>query len=159
MAWEFWIDRGGTFTDIVAKDPEGNIETHKLLSENPEHYKDAAVQAISNTLGHVAIDQADISVVKMGTTVATNALLERKGVSVLLMITEGFGDLLKIGYQNRPDLFSTRIKRPEPLYKTVVEVSERLGESEKERRERRRRGGEIRRENRAVRRRKRGAKD
>ena len=126
MAWEFWIDRGGTFTDIVAKDPEGNIETHKLLSENPEHYKDAAVQAISNTLGHVAIDQADISVVKMGTTVATNALLERKGVSVLLMITEGFGDLLKIGYQNRPDLFSTRIKRPEPLYKTVVEVSERL---------------------------------
>ena len=159
MAWEFWIDRGGTFTDIVAKDPEGNIETHKLLSENPEHYKDAAVQAISNTLGHVAIDQADISVVKMGTTVATNALLERKGVSVLLMITEGFGDLLKIGYQNRPDLFSTRIKRPEPLYKTVVEVSERLGESEKERRERRRRGGEIRRENRTVRRRKRGATD
>ena len=77
MAWEFWIDRGGTFTDIVAKDPEGNIETHKLLSENPEHYKDAAVQAISNTLGHVAIDQADISVVKMGTTVATNALLDQ----------------------------------------------------------------------------------
>ena len=108
MAWEFWIDRGGTFTDIVAKDPEGNIETHKLLSENPEHYKDAAVQAISNTLGHVAIDQADISVVKMGTTVATNALLERKGVSVLLMITEGFGDLLKIGYQNRPDLRAKR---------------------------------------------------
>ncbi|MDG2298750.1 MAG: hydantoinase B/oxoprolinase family protein [Planktomarina sp.] len=126
MAWEFWIDRGGTFTDIVAQDPEGSLHTHKLLSENPEQYKDAAVQGISNILGTLAIDQANIGVVKMGTTVATNALLERKGAAVLLMITEGFGDLLEIGYQTRPDLFSTYIKRPEPLYQSVVEVTERL---------------------------------
>ena len=89
MAWEFWVDRGGTFTDIVAQDPEGHLHSHKLLSENPEQYKDAAVQGISNILGDVPIAQADIGAVKMGTTVATNALLERKGAAVLLMITEG----------------------------------------------------------------------
>ena len=126
MAWEFWIDRGGTFTDIVSQDPEGNLQTHKLLSENPEQYKDAAVKGISNILENVSISQANIAAVKMGTTVATNALLERKGAAVLLMITEGFGDLLEIGYQTRPELFAMHIQRPELLYKSVVEVSERL---------------------------------
>ena len=126
MAWEFWVDRGGTFTDIVAQDPAGYLHSHKLLSENPEQYQDAAVQGISNILGDVPISRADIGAVKMGTTVATNALLERKGAAVLLMITEGFGDLLEIGYQTRPDLFARHIKRPELLYQSVVEVSERL---------------------------------
>jgi 5-oxoprolinase (ATP-hydrolysing) len=126
MAWEFWVDRGGTFTDIVAQDPDGHLHSHKLLSENPEQYKDAAVQGITNILGDVPIAKADIGAVKMGTTVATNALLERKGAAVLLMITEGFGDLLKIGYQTRPDLFAMHIKRPALLYQFVVEVSERL---------------------------------
>ena len=126
MAWEFWVDRGGTFTDIVAQDPEGHLHSHKLLSENPEQYKDAAVQGISNILGDVPIAKADIGAVKMGTTVATNALLERKGAAVLLVITEGFGDLLEIGYQTRPDLFAMHIKRPQLLYQSVVEVSERL---------------------------------
>jgi 5-oxoprolinase (ATP-hydrolysing) len=126
MAWEFWIDRGGTFTDIVSQDPEGNLQTHKLLSENPEQYKDAAVKGISSILENVSISQANIDAVKMGTTVATNALLERKGAAVLLMITEGFGDLLEIGYQTRPELFAMHIQRPELLYKSVVEVSERL---------------------------------
>ena len=118
MAWEFWVDRGGTFTDIVAQDPEGHLHSHKLLSENPEQYNDAAVQGISNILGDVPIAQADIGAVKMGTTVATNALLERKGAAVLLMITKGFGDLLEIGYQTRPDLFAIHIKRPELTIKT-----------------------------------------
>jgi len=126
MAWEFWVDRGGTFTDIVAQDPVGNLHSHKLLSENPEQYKDAAVQGISDILGDMQIGQADIGAVKMGTTVATNALLERKGATVLLMITEGFGDLLEIGYQTRPELFAMHIQRPELLYQCVVEVSERL---------------------------------
>ena len=126
MAWEFWVDRGGTFTDIVAQDPVGHLHSHKLLSENPEQYIDAAVQGISNILGDIQISQADIGAVKMGTTVATNALLERKGAAVLLMITEGFGDLLEIGYQTRPELFAMHIQRPELLYQSVVEVSERL---------------------------------
>ncbi len=126
MAWEFWVDRGGTFTDIVAQDSTGHLHSHKLLSESPEQYQDAAVQGISNILGDVPIARADIGAVKMGTTVATNALLERKGAAVLLMITEGFGDLLEIGYQTRPDLFAMHIKRPELLYQSVVEVSERL---------------------------------
>ena len=126
MAWEFWVDRGGTFTDIVAQDSAGYLHSHKLLSENPEQYQDAAVQGISNILGDIPIARADIGAVKMGTTVATNALLERKGAAVLLMITEGFGDLLEIGYQTRPDLFAMHIKRPELLYQSVVEVSERL---------------------------------
>ena len=126
MAWEFWVDRGGTFTDIVAQDSTGHLHSHKLLSESPEQYQDAAVQGISNILGDIPIARADIGAVKMGTTVATNALLERKGAAVLLMITEGFGDLLEIGYQTRPDLFAMHIKRPELLYQSVVEVSERL---------------------------------
>ena len=126
MAWEFWVDRGGTFTDIVAQDPSGALHSHKLLSENPEQYKDAAIAGIRHILAETDLEAADIAAVKMGTTVATNALLERKGARVLLMITEGFGDLLEIGYQTRPDLFAMQISRPELLYDTVVEVSERL---------------------------------
>jgi len=128
-AWEFWIDRGGTFTDIVGRTPDGRLLTHKLLSENPERYPDAAVQGIRDLLGLKpgdAIPEAAVSAVKMGTTVATNALLERKGERVLLLITEGFGDLLRIGYQTRPRLFDINIRRPELLYETVAEVPERL---------------------------------
>jgi len=103
--WQFWVDRGGTFTDIVAKTPEGGLKTHKLLSENPEVYADAAVHKIRELLGlgpNDAIPPGKISAVKMGTTVATNALLERKGERTLLLITKGMRDLLRIGYQNRP---------------------------------------------------------
>ncbi|MEO0751464.1 MAG: hydantoinase B/oxoprolinase family protein [Pseudomonadota bacterium] len=125
--WEFWIDRGGTFTDIVALDPEGQMHTHKLLSENPDRYGDAAVQGIREVMG-VEGDFPDQSIraVKMGTTVATNALLERKGERVLLVITTGFRDLLKIGYQTRPRLFDLEIKRPDLLYDRVAEMDERL---------------------------------
>lgn len=125
--WEFWIDRGGTFTDVVALDPDGAVHTHKLLSENAERYRDAAVQGIREVMG-VEEDFADgfIAAVKMGTTVATNALLERKGERVLLVITKGFRDLLKIGYQARPRLFDLAIKRPDLLYEDVVEMDERL---------------------------------
>ena len=100
--WQFWIDRGGTFTDIVARKPDGALITHKLLSENPEQYKDAAVQGVRELIGagsDSTLPPATISAVKMGTTVATNALLERKGDPTLLLITEGLGDLLRIGYQ------------------------------------------------------------
>ncbi|MFT4915446.1 MAG: 5-oxoprolinase (ATP-hydrolyzing) [Yoonia sp.] len=124
--WEFWIDRGGTFTDVVAKTPNGDIVTHKLLSENPERYVDAAVHGIKEIMGTDTPPAGSIKAVKMGTTVATNALLERKGEDVLLLITKGFGDLLQIGYQNRPKLFDLEIKRPALLYKTVSEISERL---------------------------------
>ncbi|MEM1373404.1 MAG: hydantoinase B/oxoprolinase family protein [Pseudomonadota bacterium] len=125
-AWEFWIDRGGTFTDIVARSPEGKLSTHKLLSENPERYADAAVQGIYDVLGSQTLPEASISAVKMGTTVATNALLERKGDDVLLLITEGLGDLLRLGYQTRPGLFDLHIKKPAPLYRDVVEITGRL---------------------------------
>ena len=127
--WEFWIDRGGTFTDVVARRPDGTITTHKLLSENPERYADAAVQGIRDLLGLKPAEPlpgGTISTVKMGTTVATNALLERKGERTLLLITQGFRDLLLIGYQTRPKLFDLEIKRPELLYETVAEVPERL---------------------------------
>lgn len=127
--WEFWIDRGGTFTDIVARGPDGNISTAKLLSENPERYEDAAVQGIRDHLGLApgqALPQGAVRAVKMGTTVATNALLERKGERVFLLITEGYKDLLRIGYQNRPRLFDLHIKRPDLLYEDVAEVPERL---------------------------------
>jgi 5-oxoprolinase (ATP-hydrolysing) len=130
--WQFWIDRGGTFTDIVAKRPDGSLQTAKLLSENPEQYKDAAVEGIRRLLGLQAgqpISAASVEVVKMGTTVATNALLERKGEPVLLVVTEGFADSLRIAYQNRPKLFERRIVLPELLYKEVLEVHERLGAS------------------------------
>ena len=129
--WQFWIDRGGTFTDIVAKKPDGKIIIDKLLSENSDAYKDAAVEGIRRILELKKEDKIRtdiISSVKMGTTVATNALLERKGDRTLLLITKGFGDLLRIGYQNRPLLFDLSIKLPELLYERVVEVSERLNE-------------------------------
>ena len=126
-SWEFWVDRGGTFTDLVARKPDGSIVTHKLLSENPERYKDAAVQGIRELMGvEGAFPDNAISAVKMGTTVATNALLERKGEQVLLLITKGFRDLLKIGYQTRPDLFALHIQRPDLLYAEVAEIDERL---------------------------------
>ncbi len=127
--WQFWIDRGGTFTDVVARRPDGGLVTHKLLSDNPERYQDAALQAIRALLGlapDAAIPGAAIDAVKMGTTVATNALLERKGDRTLLVITKGFGDALRIGYQNRPKLFERRIVLPEQLYERVVEVEERV---------------------------------
>ena len=127
--WEFWIDRGGTFTDIVARKPDGTLLTHKLLSENPEQYQDAAVQGIRDLIGLKAdepLPPASIEAVKMGTTVATNALLERKGDPTLLLITRGFGDLLRIGYQNRPKLFDLNIELPDLVYAAVAEVNERL---------------------------------
>ncbi|MEM8841700.1 MAG: hydantoinase/oxoprolinase N-terminal domain-containing protein, partial [Pseudomonadota bacterium] len=127
--WQFWIDRGGTFTDIVGRAPDGAITTHKLLSENPGRYRDAAVQGVRDLLGIAAgapIPLGTIEAVKMGTTVATNALLERKGDRTLLLITRGFGDLLRIGYQNRPKLFDLHIVLPELLYEDVAEVPERL---------------------------------
>ena len=127
--WQFWVDRGGTFTDIVAKAPDGALHTHKLLSENPEMYTDAAVQGIRHLLelaSDAPIPPNTISAVKMGTTVATNALLERKGERTVLMITKGLRDLLRIGYQNRPRLFDLHIVLPELLYDDVIEVDERL---------------------------------
>ncbi|MBI3503472.1 MAG: hydantoinase B/oxoprolinase family protein [Proteobacteria bacterium] len=127
--WQFWIDRGGTFTDIVARKPDGGLLTHKLLSENPERYADAALQGIRDLLGlapGASLKGAPIDAVKMGTTVATNALLERKGERVALAITRGFKDQLRIAYQNRPKLFSRRIVLPELLYESVVEIGERV---------------------------------
>ncbi len=126
--WQFWIDRGGTFTDLVARRPDGALLTHKLLSENPEHYRDAAIQGIRDLLQlapGVPIPAAAIEAVKMGTTVATNALLERKGERTLLVVTKGFRDALRIAYQNRPKLFERRIRLPELLYEDVVEIDER----------------------------------
>ncbi|HMS94224.1 MAG TPA: hydantoinase/oxoprolinase family protein, partial [Tabrizicola sp.] len=128
-AWEFWIDRGGTFTDVVGRAPGGHLVTAKLLSENPERYPDAAVQGIRDCLGLAPgepIPDMAISAVKMGTTVATNALLERKGEHVALLITEGFGDLLRIGTQARPALFDLNIRRSDLLYEQVHEVPGRL---------------------------------
>ncbi|KUL70095.1 MULTISPECIES: hydantoinase B/oxoprolinase family protein [unclassified Streptomyces] len=122
-AWQFWVDRGGTFTDIVARRPDGRLLTHKLLSENPARYADAAVAGVRELLG----DSTDpIEAVRMGTTVATNALLERKGERTLLVITRGFRDALRIAYQNRPHIFARRIDLPELLYERVVEVDERI---------------------------------
>ena len=126
--WQFWIDRGGTFTDIVAKTPTGKIVIHKLLSENPEQYEDAPVQGIREVLGigkTEPIPTEKIEAIKMGTTVATNALLERKGDRVVLAITQGFKDALRIGYQNRPEIFALQITLPEMLYEQVIEVEER----------------------------------
>ncbi len=128
--WQFWIDRGGTFTDVIAKSPDGQLFTKKLLSENPEAYDDAALQAIREFLqidSNAAIPGNLIRNVKMGTTVATNALLERKGEPVVLAITKGFKDSLKIGYQARQDIFALNIEKPEQLYTDVIEIDERLG--------------------------------
>jgi 5-oxoprolinase (ATP-hydrolysing) len=127
--WDFWIDRGGTFTDIVGRKPDGALTAHKVLSENPEAYRDAAVQGIRELLGVPAgepIPSHLIGAVKMGTTVATNALLERKGERTLLVTTHGFRDALAIGYQARADIFAKRIVKPELLYSGVVEVDERV---------------------------------
>src|SRR5687767_14033648 len=127
--WEFWVDRGGTFTDVVGRDPEGRLKAIKLLSENREAYRDAAVEAIRRLLAlpdGAPIPSEKIAAVKMGTTVATNALLERKGERTALLITRGFRDALRIGYQARPDIFAMRIFLSELLYARVEEVSERV---------------------------------
>ena len=127
--WDFWVDRGGTFTDVVARDPNGRLTAAKLLSENPEVYRDAAVEAIRRLLGVAPgepIPSERIGAVKMGTTVATNALLERKGERTALLITRGFRDALRIGYQARPDIFAKKIVLPELLYSRVEEVDERV---------------------------------
>lgn len=128
--WQFWIDRGGTFTDVVGKRPDDSLVTHKLLSENPEQYKDAAVAGIRHLLGLKAnqpVTPEQVACVKMGTTVATNALLERKGEPTLLVTTRGFRDALRIAYQNRPRIFDRHIQLPELLYSAVVEAQERVG--------------------------------
>jgi 5-oxoprolinase (ATP-hydrolysing) len=127
--WQFWIDRGGTFTDIVGRRPGGELVSHKLLSENPAHYQDAAVQGIRTLLEldpEEAIPRQHIDAIRMGTTVATNALLERKGERTLFVTTQGFADALRIAYQNRPDLFARHIILPELLYERVVEIEERI---------------------------------
>ena len=127
-AWQVWIDRGGTFTDFVARAPDGTLSTYKLLSENPERYRDAAIQGIRDFLGievGASIPAEMVEAVKMGTTVATNALLERKGERTVLVITKGFHDALRIGYQNRPNIFARHIVLPELLYERVVEIDER----------------------------------
>ncbi len=126
--WQFWVDRGGTFTDLVAQAPTGEILIHKLLSEQPQRYPDAVIQGIRDILGidpQQPIPLEQIRGIKMGTTVGTNALLERKGEPTVLVITQGFGDALKIGSQQRPDIFALEIKLPPPLYSEVVEVAER----------------------------------
>ncbi|MGB6797294.1 MAG: hydantoinase/oxoprolinase family protein, partial [Xanthobacteraceae bacterium] len=129
QSWEFWIDRGGTFTDVIGRRPDGGLVTHKLLSENPEAYRDAAVHGIRHLLGLKPGDMIPsdrIAAVKMGTTVATNALLERKGDRTLLLITKGFRDALRIGYQARPKIFAKHIIKPDMLYERVAEVDERV---------------------------------
>lgn len=124
--WQFWVDRGGTFTDIVARRPDGGLLTHKLLSDNPARYADAAVAGVRELLGHEGDTDAPVDAVRMGTTVATNALLERKGERTLLVTTRGFRDALRIAYQNRPAIFARAIELPELLYERVVEVDERI---------------------------------
>ena len=127
--WQFWIDRGGTFTDIVARAPDGALSTHKLLSENPERYRDAAIAGIKQVLGIAAAEAIPpglIDQVKMGTTVATNALLERKGDRTLLLVNRGFADLLRIGNQARPRLFDLKVTLPSMLYERVAEVGGRV---------------------------------
>src|SRR3954465_6238142 len=127
--WDFWIDRGGTFTDVIGRRPDGTLAAHKLLSENLGVYRDAAVHGIRSLLGLRSgepIPPGRIGAVKMGTTVATNALLERKGERTLLLITKGFRDALRIGYQARPKIFARHIVKPEILYERVVEVAERV---------------------------------
>jgi len=125
MQWQFWIDRGGTFTDVVARDPQGVLHTAKLLSSDPERYADAAVEAIRRLTG-AGDGPIPPCTLRIGTTIATNALLERKGEPVLLAITKGFRDAIRVGYQDRPDLFARRIDLPSPLHADVVEMDERL---------------------------------
>src|SRR3954469_3089508 len=126
VGWQFWIDRGGTFTDIVARDPKGRLSTHKLLSDNPGRYRDAAIAGIKNVLGiplDAPVPPGLVEAVKMGTTVATNALLERKGERTLLVVNRGFADALRIGNQARPRLFDLAITLPTMLYEDVVEAA------------------------------------
>src|SRR3954463_5465628 len=123
-AWTFAIDRGGTFTDVVARSSDGRLRVEKLLSENPGQYEDAALEAIARVLGD---EGGEVAEVRMGTTVATNALLERKGDRVALAITRGFGDALRIGYQARPEIFARHIVLPSMLYERVFEIDERVG--------------------------------
>src|SRR5574343_2059357 len=128
--WQFWIDRGGPFPDIVGRRPDGSLVTHKLLSETPGHYRDAAVAGMRHLLGlapDAPITPELVECVKMGTTVATNALLERKGEPTLLVTTRGFRDALRIAYQTRPRLFDRHIQLPELLYTEVIEANERMG--------------------------------
>jgi len=128
--WDFWVDRGGTFTDVVARDPDGRLHSHKLLSDNPHHYDDAALAGIRAVMGLAVDDPVPaerIDHVKMGTTVATNALLERAGEPTALVTTRGFADALRIGYQARPEIFALAIRLPEMLYDRVVEIDERIG--------------------------------
>ena len=130
MDWQFWIDRGGTFTDIVARRPDGSLATHKLLSESPGQYRDAALAGMRQLMAlapEQSLPVAQIGAIKMGTTVATNALLERKGEPTVLAMTRGFGDALRIAYQNRPQLFARQIVLPELLYGDVIELDERVG--------------------------------
>ncbi len=127
--WQFWVDRGGTFTDVVARAPSGKLTSHKYLSVNPGRYTDAAVFAMRDIMGIKASDpfpDSDVGAIKMGTTVATNALLEREGARTLLLITKGFKDLLLIGQQHRQDLFALKPSRPAPLYENVLEIEERI---------------------------------
>ncbi|MFC5442005.1 hydantoinase B/oxoprolinase family protein [Rhizobium halophytocola] len=129
MQWDFWIDRGGTFTDVIGRAPDGTLHARKMLSENPEAYRDAAVAGIRALLGLKnadAIPAGLVGEVRMGTTVATNALLERKGVKVALVTTKGFRDGLAIGYQGRADIFARNIEKPELLYDRVEEIEERV---------------------------------
>ena len=127
--WQFWIDRGGTFTDVVALAPDGPLSARKFLSDNPERYVDAAVFGIETILREAGanLDSSTVAAVKMGTTVATNALLERRGARTLLVTTRGYADALRIGYQNRPKIFARKIELPSPLYEDVLEVDERIG--------------------------------
>jgi 5-oxoprolinase (ATP-hydrolysing) len=128
-SWDFWIDRGGTFTDIIGRRPDGSLVARKLLSENPQAYRDAAVQGMRDLLGlsrDQPIPAGLIGAVKMGTTVATNALLERKGERTLLLITKGFRDALRIGYQARPKIFARHIIKPAMLYERAIEIDERV---------------------------------
>ncbi|MFN3669500.1 MAG: hydantoinase B/oxoprolinase family protein [Brevundimonas sp.] len=126
--WRFWIDRGGTFTDIVARAPDGRLETRKLLSDNPDQYADAAVEGVRRILGADPgpLPEGRVAAIRMGTTVATNALLERKGEPVVLAITRGFGDALRIGWQSRPELFARHIVLNDQLYDRVIEIDERV---------------------------------
>ena len=127
--WQFFIDRGGTFTDLVARAPDGSLLTRKLLSDNPEAYDDAALAGIADLIGcprDCPLPSPEIASIRMGTTVATNALLERKGDPLLLIVSQGFHDALEIGYQARPKIFARRIEKPSMLYARVVEVPERV---------------------------------
>ena len=128
--WQFWVDRGGTFTDVVARHPDGQLTSHKYLSENPERYEDAAVFAMREIMqvsDTCPFPSEDVACIKMGTTVATNALLEREGEPTLLLITKGYKDALLIGQQHRADLFALNPTRPRPLYTNVIEADERIG--------------------------------